>query len=84
MKVICAAKGILPVAIGMALSACATDYASRLSQPNFGRYELNGDTNVDPASLSRGVYTSQPPGVWCNSGYRCFQQAPLSASGWAP
>jgi hypothetical protein len=68
----------------LALSACATDYASRLSEPNYGRQVLNSEENVDPTLLMNGIYTSRPAGTFCLTAYRCSQQAPLWSFGSAP
>jgi hypothetical protein len=78
----------------LALSGCATDYASQLSEANFGRRGLHySEENVDSASLMNGVYASKqmnnsysstPLGAFCLTDYGCSQHAPLWASGWAP
>jgi hypothetical protein len=76
----------------VALSACATDYAARLSEPNFGTVSLKfGEENVDAALLMNGVYASKqlngaitPLAGFCASDYRCLQQPQLWSSGWAP
>jgi hypothetical protein len=80
--------------ICLALSACATDYASQLYEPNFGRHGLHysGDT-LDPSLLMNGVYASRQingPDGWgplagfCLTVEQCSQQAQLWASGSAP
>ena len=83
---------ILIVCLG--LSACATDYASQLSEPNFGRRGLHyTESNVDPTLLMNGtyaskqmngLYVSKPLGAFCLNAYRCSQQAQQSSSGWDP
>jgi hypothetical protein len=65
-----------------ALAGCATDYASQLSDANFGRQPLNSEENVDPTLLMNGVYNPMRAGAFCLS--QCASQAPLWASGWAP
>jgi len=67
----------------LALSACATDYASQLSESNFGYRVLYSRDPADPAQLMNGLYTSGPVGtVFCST--RCSREAPLWASGFAP
>ena len=68
--------------ICLALSACATNYASQLSEPNYGLQVLNSDENVDPALLMNGIYAFRPAGAFCLT--RCSQQPPLWSSGFAP
>jgi len=78
--------------ICLALSACATDYASQLSETNYGYRRLDfSEENVDPAMLMNGVYASKqlngpslPLGAFCLSDYGCSRQSPLGSSGWAP
>jgi hypothetical protein len=80
--------------ICLALSACATDYVSQLSEPNYGRHGLHySEGNVDPTLLMNGVYASKqlngsdvsvPLGFFCLTTYRCSQPSQLSASGFAP
>jgi hypothetical protein len=77
--------------ICLGLSACATDYVSQLSEPNFGRRGLHlSPENVDPTLLMNGsyaskqlngLYLSQPSGAFC-TGNRCSQQQ--WSSGWNP
>ena len=57
--------GLIPVLItGLALSACVTEeMASELSQPNFGRRQLNSNENVDSRLLMNGLYAPKPYGV---------------------
>lgn len=75
-------KLISSLGLCLALSACATDYASQLSEPNYGLRVLNSENNVDPTLLMNGVYASRPAGsFWLT---RCSQQAPLWSSGFAP
>jgi hypothetical protein len=75
----------------LGLSACATDYVSQLSQPNYGIRSLHltpGD--IDPALLMNGSYASkQMNGFYgsralCLTDYRCSPQAQQSSSGWNP
>jgi hypothetical protein len=80
--------------ICLTLSACATDYASQLSEPNFDIRGLHfSEENVDPALLMNGIYASKqmngtivskPLGAFCLTDYRCSQQSQLWSSGWAP
>jgi hypothetical protein len=80
--------------ICLALSACATDYASQLSEPNFGRqsglHYSEGET-MDPTLMMNGIYASKqlngaplPLGAFCLTEYRCSQQSQLWSSGWTP
>ena len=79
--------------ICLALSACATDYASQLSEDNYGRrggLHYSEDT-LDPTLMMNGIYASKqlngapiPLGAYCLTDYRCSQQSPLWSSGWAP
>jgi hypothetical protein len=67
----------------LALSACATDYASQLSESNFGYRVLYSRDPADPAQLMNGLYSSGPAGTaFCLT--RCYPEAPLWASGFAP
>jgi hypothetical protein len=75
-------KLISSLGLCLALSACATDYASQLSEPNYGLRVLNSENNVDPTLLMNGVYPSRPAGAFWLT--RCSQQAPLWSSGFAP
>jgi len=75
-------KLISSLIVCLALSACATDYASRLSEPHYGRQVLNSVEIVDPALLMNGIYASRPSGTFCLT--RCSYQAPLWSSGFAP
>jgi hypothetical protein len=81
---ICRIKVIAPLSIGLALSACATDYTSQLAEPNFGRQVLNSKDSLDPSQLTNGLYLSRPAAAFCLSTYGCSQQPPLWASGFAP
>jgi hypothetical protein len=84
-------KVISSLIICLALCACATDYASQLSAPNFGKVPLQYTRdNVDPALMMDGVYASQqlngpytPLGIFCVSD-GCSRRSPLWSSGWAP
>ena len=79
--------------ICLGLSACATDYVSQLSEPDFGRRGLHySPENVDPILMMNGTYASkqmnglylsQPSGAFCTD-YRCSQQAQPWSSGWNP
>ena len=75
-------KLISTLGLCLALSACANDYASRLSEPNYGRRVLNSENNVDPTLLMNGLYATWPSGAFCLT--RCSQQAQLWSSGSAP
>jgi len=68
------------VVVSMALSACAgTDYASQLSQPNFGRRVLPS-FNLDPAAVMYGPLAPRPSQVPCyTADNRCTQQQLLWA-----
>jgi hypothetical protein len=76
------------------LSACATDYASQLSEPNYGIRSLHySPGDVDPTLLMNGsyaskqmngLYVSKPLGAFCLTDYRCSPQAQQSSSGWNP
>lgn len=78
----------------LGLSACATDYVSQLSEPNYGIRSLHyGPENVDPTLLMNGTYASkQMNGLYgskfaqpfCLTDYRCSPQAQQSSSGWNP
>jgi hypothetical protein len=74
----------------LALSACATDYASQLYEPNFGIRGLHlSPENVDPTLLMNGTYASkQMNGFYstpfCSTGYRCSHQASSVQDPWAP
>jgi hypothetical protein len=78
----------------LALSACATDYVSQISEPNFGVRGLHySPGDVDPTLLMNGsyaskqmngVYGSAPLGAVCLTNYRCSPQLQQSSSGWNP
>ena len=73
--------------ICLGLAACATDYVSQLSEPNFGIRGLHlSPANVDPTLLMNGNYASkQMNGFYvsrpCPADYRCPQTVPDT---WAP
>lgn len=85
---------ILSSIISLGLSACATDYVSQLSEPNFGVRGLKyTEENLDPSMLMNGsyasrqmngFYASKPYGAFCLTGYRCSQAAQQQWSGWDP
>ena len=89
-------KLISSLIICLALSACASDYASRLSEPDYGRVQslhYSEYNNMDPTLMMNGVYASKQMngsnlsgslGAFCLTTYRCSQQAQLSASGFTP
>jgi hypothetical protein len=75
------------------LSACATDYASQLYEPNYGIRSLKyTEENVDPTLLMNGSYASKqmnglyvrPLGAFCLTDYRCSPQVQQTTSGWNP
>jgi hypothetical protein len=67
--------------ICLGLSACATDYASQLSEPGFGIRGLHlSPQNVDPTLLMNGAYASKQL-----NGYYVRPTSPHSAPDtWAP
>ena len=85
-------KLISSLIVCLALSACATDYQSLLSEPGHGKYALQySEENVDPTLLMDGIYASKQLngpdasgvlGAFCLD--RCSRQPQLWASGWAP
>jgi hypothetical protein len=85
-------KLISSLIICLTLSACATDYVSQLSEPNYGVRGLHySEENVDPTLLMDGRYASKqlngpsiPLGAFCLTDYRCSQQSQLWSSGWVP
>ena len=89
MKPATAVKLISSFVVCVTLAACATDYASQLAEPNFGKHGLKyTEGNVDPTMLMNGTYASKQLygssfGTFCITD-RCSQQAPLWSSGWAP
>ena len=89
MKLSRVEKLVSPVAIGLTLSACATDYLSQLSEPNYGRHGLHyTEANVDPALMQNGVYASKQLSGWSVGAFcwtdRCSQSAPLWSAGFTP
>jgi hypothetical protein len=75
----------------LGLSACATDYVSQLSEPDFGRRGMHyTESDIDPTLLMNGGYASkQMNGLYgskafCLTDYRCSQPAQPSSSGWNP
>ena len=86
-------KLISSLIICLGLSACATDYVSQLSEPNYGMRGLHlSPENVDPTLLMNGTYASKqmygpyltrPSGPFCID-YRCSQAVQQSSSGWNP
>jgi hypothetical protein len=76
-------KLISSLGLCLALSACATDYASQLSESNFGYRVLNSRDPADPAQVMNGLYSSGPAAAaFCLT--RCSREAPLWSSGFAP
>jgi hypothetical protein len=76
-------KLISSLGLCLALSACATDYASQLSESNYGYRVLYSRDPADPAQLMNGLYSSGPAGAaFCLT--RCSREAPLRSSGFAP
>ena len=83
---------LLIVCLG--LSACATDYVSQLSQPNYGLRSLHyTESDIDPTLLMNGAYASKQMnglygsrslGVFCLTDPRCSPQAQQSSAGWNP
>lgn len=80
--------------ICLGLSACATDYLSQLSEPNYGVRSLKyTESDVDPTLLMNGAYASKQmngfygsklSAPFCLTNYRCSPQAQQSSSGWNP
>ena len=75
----------------LGLSACATDYVSQLSEPNYGIRSLKyTESNVDPTLLMDGTYSSKqinglysrPLGAFCLTDARCSSH--VQQSGWNP
>jgi hypothetical protein len=76
-------KLISSLGLCLTLSACATDYASQLSESNFGYRTLHSRDPADPAQLMNGLYNPGPVGTaFCLS--RCSREAQLWSSGFAP
>jgi hypothetical protein len=72
---------ILIICLG--LPACATDYVSQLSEPNFGVRGLHISEDADPVLLMNGVYASkQMGGVYISKPHGALSQQP--PSGWDP
>jgi hypothetical protein len=96
MKLINPVKLIPAFIIASTLSACATeDMTSELSNPNYGRRQLNSDDNVDSRLLMNGLYAPKPFGVspyaatpyapsCLTAEYRCSQQAQSAWSSFEP
>jgi hypothetical protein len=85
-------KLISSLVVCLALSGCATDYASQLSEAGFGYRRVDySEENLDPALLMNGTYASKqlngpstPLRAFCLSDYRCSQQSQLASSAWEP
>jgi hypothetical protein len=88
-------KLISSLIICLALSACATDYVSQLSQSNYGKPVLNSEENVDPAQVMNGVYAPRSFGAspyvatpyvpsCVTAEYRCSQQMQSAWSSFEP
>jgi len=87
-------KLVSSLLVFLGLSACATDYVSQLSQPDYGIRSLHyTESDIDPTLLMNGTYASKqmnglnastPMGVFCLTDYRCSQQTQQSSSGWNP
>jgi hypothetical protein len=82
---------IASLIVCLGLSACATDYASQLSEPNYGIRTLKySEGDIDPTLLMNGSYASkQLNGLYgsrafCLTDYRCSPQAQQSSNGWNP
>ena len=96
MKPINPVTVILAFIVASTLSGCATeDMTSELSQPNYGRRQLNSDENVDSRLLINGLYMPKPFGVspyaatpyafsCVTAEYRCSQQAQAAWSSFEP
>ena len=79
------------IVLCFALSACATDYASQLYQPNFGRRGMHySESDVDPSMLMNGDYASKKMNgyygsqAFCLTDARCSVTVQPSSSGWNP
>jgi len=75
----------------LGLSACATDYASQLYEPNYGIRSLHyTESDIDPTLLMNGAYASKQMNgfhgsrAFCMTDYGCSQQAQQSLPGWDP
>ena len=82
---------ISTLVVCLGLSACASNYVSQLSQPNYGIRSVHYyPENVDPAMLMNGTYASkQLNGAYgsraiCLTDYRCSPKAQQSPTGWDP
>ena len=76
-------KLISTLIICLGLSACATDYASQLSEPNYGIRSLHIADDADPVLLMNGTYASkQLHGFYVSKPYGALSQQP--PSGWDP
>jgi hypothetical protein len=86
---------LIPILIAnLTVTACATDYASQLSEPGFGRTGMHyTEDNLDPILMMNGVYASKLSngsfvsrgfGSLCLADGGCSHQAPWWSSGWAP
>ncbi len=76
-------KLISTLVICLGLSACATDYASQLSEPNYGIRSLHISEDADPVLLMNGGYASkQMNGFHVSKPYGTQSQQP--PSGWDP
>jgi hypothetical protein len=88
-------KAIASVIVCLALSACATDYVSQLSEADFGKQQslhYSEQSNMDPAFYMNGTYASKqlygsyataPLGLLCTT-VACSRQTPFWAQGWSP
>lgn len=80
----------LSLIVCLSLSACVTDYASQLYEPDYGVRGLHlSPGDIDPSMLMNGTYASkQLNGFYvskaCLNDYRCSPQAQQSSSGWNP
>ena len=82
-------KPIALLIVCLGLSACATEYASQLYQPDYGIRTLHySPGDVDPTLLMNGSYASKQMNggfrALCLTDYRCSPQAQQSSSGWNP
>jgi hypothetical protein len=86
MKSTNAVKLISSMIACVALSACATDYVSRLAAHDLARPSVSySEGNVDPTMIMDGTYASKQlygPSFCANAG--CSRESPLWSSGWAP
>jgi hypothetical protein len=84
-------KLVSSLIVCLGLSACATDYVSQLSAPNYGLREMKyTESDIDPTLLMNGTYASKQmnslygPRAFCLTDYRCSPQAQQSMNGWNP